>query len=835
MNLKEIQLELESEMVSEGAKRYEKELARGLTSVGPGKALLRKALRPMADAIVEACRPKRGRAKRGVKYIREIDPFILADLTMRRVLDCAVKEETLVKTCKAIASAVEWHTKDASLRAASVAIWNKTQTRLAKTQSPEFRRKSIDGTVAGMKRWAVENAPDLATMLDDVKGVQWDIETQLEVGATLVDLFSSSTGFVTTAEVRKTRTQSKVIVRLTEGTEAWLKEQNEYHSVLRPVNLPMVVPPRNWCAMEEGGYLDNSKAGVDFIKTKAKSLEFENHDMSDAFDAVNLIQRTPWRVNLRVWQVMSQAWETGSRIGGVPPRIFEEGARPLQPLPTRLADMTPEQRKEDPAYSTWSLKRRDAHEYNADLRSDVKSFGDLMSVATRFSQFPEFFHPHKLDWRQRTYPISMFLSPQGDQFNRALIEFAEGKRMGDSDNSAAWLAIHGANCFGVDKVSFEERIAWVEENHNDILEAAFDPLGSRFWTAADKPWPFLAFCFEWLAYTITGDDHITHLPVALDGSNSGLQHLSSMLRDSRGAKITCVSPGEQPEDVYQMVADQVERVLKGECELTQGNDEWAEIWYGKVNRKICKQPTMTYTYSATESGMRDQIKHALDALDKTAETGSHLTFTSPLQDNAKAASYLAGIVRSAIAVQMEKAAEGMTFLQGLARVYSKTGLPLRWTTPLGVPVVQYYPKSKAQKKNVFINGQRHELIINIDCESILDKKRSAAGVSPNFVHSMDSTHLLWTVLYCSDEHQLDCFSMIHDSFGTHATECDQLASATREMFVALYDEDRLRNLWLETIDLLGPVSPELIDELPCVPELGTFNIEDVRDSQYFFA
>ena len=623
MNLEEIQQGLESEMVSEGAARYAKELEKSLTSVGPGKALIRKALRPMAEAIEQACVPKRGRAPRGLKHIQGIDPYILADLTLRRVLDCAVKQESLTKTCRAISKAVEWHVRDASLKAASIAIWQRGQRRLAKTQSPEFRRASIDGMVSGIKRWAENNAPELATKLEDVRGLSWGIEEQIEAGALLIDLFSKATGFVTTDEVRHSRNKSKTIVRLTEGTEEWLRKQNEYHSVLRPVMLPMVVPPKDWSSMDEGGYLDNTKAGVDFLKTRAKALELENYDLQDAFDAVNLIQRTGWRVNLRVWQVMQQAWETGSEIGGIPPRYYEDGEKPLEILPSRLVDMTPEQRKEDAEFRSWSARRAAVHQYNAELRTTVKDFGNLMGVATRFSQYPAFYHPHKLDWRQRAYPVSMFLSPQGDQFNRSLIEFSEGKRMGDSENAPAWLAIHGANCYGVDKVSFEERIAWIEEHEDDILESAMFPLDVDFWETADKPWPFLAFCFEWLGYRIAGDDFETHLPVALDGANSGLQHLSAMLRDPEGARVTCVAPGDKPEDVYQMVADAVEETLEVEClcyeQAGQPRPEWAYVWKDKVTRKIVKQPTMTYTYSSTESGMRNQIVSALKDLDTQAQ------------------------------------------------------------------------------------------------------------------------------------------------------------------------------------------------------------------------
>jgi len=392
--------------------------------------------------------------------------------------------------------------------------------------------------------------------------------------------------------------------------------------------------------------------------------------------------------------------------------------------------------------------------------------------------------------------------------------------------------------WGEDKVSFVDRIDWVRSHHNEIIQAAREPLEQHWWwKQADKPFPFLAFCFEYRKWCIDGDDHITHLPVALDGSNSGLQHLSAMLSDEEGARITCVKPGNQPEDVYQMVADQVERELDHRLKLLDDADHaWAAIWHGKVARKIAKQPTMTYCYSATEAGMRNQIVKALSDLDKVArESGKpgYLPFTSPLQTNVDAADYLAPIMRKAIGVRMVKAAEAMEFLQKVAQVYSQTGLPLRWTTPLGVPVVQYYPTSTSERKEVFVNGQRHQLRINVDCANRLDKRKAAAGVSPNFVHSMDSTHLLWTCLHVGDKFGITDLAMIHDSFGTHATGCDAMAFSLREMVVALYEQDRLSIFHDQITALLG--DDPLVDEMPQVPEYGSFDLETVRDSDYFFA
>lgn len=830
----ELQLNLEDEMVSKGADRYAENLKRGLDGTDAGKVLMRRALRPTVEALEVAMGPRKGRPQAAIVHISGIAKPILADITMRRLLDCAYKEETLLKTCRAIATAVEWHVKDAALNEASTAIWDRLQVKLRKTPNPTFRRKSIDGTVEGIREWAErEQKPELVKKLKFVRGLDWNIKEQIAVGGFLIEVFNAATKMTDTKEIRMGRKKSKVVVYLTAGTREWLDKRQDADKLMRPVHLPMVVPPLPWTGMRVGGYLDNSKAGVKFMKTKSKAQDLESLDLQDIYDSVNLIQETPWRINRDVYGVMRQIWDNGTGVAGVPPKFASDGARSLPRIPKQFEHMSNEERATFPEWKAWKNTRRGVHEYNSDLMAECRAFTGLMTTAEQFAGFPAFYHPHKLDWRQRAYPISMFLNPQGDQFNKGLIQFSRGKRMGDNENSAAWLAIHGANVWGEDKVSFEDRIAWVQDNHLEILTTARDPLGcAEYWTQADKPFPFLAFCFEYAGWTADGDDHVTHLPVALDGANSGLQHLSCMLRDPDGAKITCVAPGAIPEDVYQMVADQVE------VELTYLVDEpWAQIWKGKVSRKIAKQPTMTYTYSATESGMRGQIEKALHDLDKDARDSGipgYLPFTDASQTNADAAKFLATIVRKAIAARMSKAAEAMTFLQECAQVYSQTGLPLRWKTPLGVPVVQYYPKTTSELLNLFINGTRHRLKVDIELPNVLDKRKAKAGVSPNYVHSMDSTHLLWTVMHVADNFGVEDFAMIHDSFGTHATGCDAMAYSLREMMVTLYDTDRLAEFRQAIVDALGD-DQELIDELPAVPAYGTFDVSTVRDSDYFFA
>lgn len=836
---------LEDLMVSKGVERYYSMLEnRGIENTGPGLTLRRRALAPLSAAVAEAQAPQgRGRPKRGHAQLREVPPEVAADIALRRILPAAIEQQALIKVAKSVGTAIEWHVRDAQLVEANNALWNRKQEQLKTTTNPTFRRASIDGTVRASTEWARQNnEKELLERMESVKGTGWTEQDKLDVGFALIDLMASSTALIVVETTSTGRNKKKTSVRLTEQTETWLKEQHEYHALLRPVFLPMVTEPAPWAALDSGGYLDNSKAKVSFIKGVRRDQDFDLADCGDVFDAVNAIQATPLRVNRAVFDVMRQVYEQGSGIGRVPPKYPEDAYLPIPEYTEAQKRLTKEQRRADRHYYEVTAARRHAYTRNAEIRSEVHAFAGLMQVTPEFVDRDRFWLPYKLDWRQRCYPIPVALNPQGNQFNRSLIEFAEGSRMGDNDNAAAWLAIHGANSYGVDKVSYEDRIAWVEENEDKILESAMFPFDCDFWQQADggaKAWIFLAFCFEWLGYRIAGDDFVTHLPVGLDGSNSGLQHLSAMMRDSDGAAATNVAPSEEPADIYTEICESVEQKLSDRIDAEHAgigaeSDEWAYVWKGHIDRKICKQPTMTYTYGATLTGMTQQIENALRGLDKKVEgeRPCYLTFTKEDQNNREAARYLAPIVLEAIRGRLPKAAAAMDFLIETARVSASIDVPLRWTTPTGLPIIQKYPKFVNARDNVYVDGRRHQIAVQQVVPGKVNKKRQANGASPNFVHSMDSTHLMWTVLKCSDNYGMTDFAMIHDSFGTHATNCDVMAFVLRETFVSLYSEDRLAAF---KEDVKRRLPEELHEQLPELPERGDFDLESVVDAEYFFA
>lgn len=127
-----------------------------------------------------------------------------------------------------------------------------------------------------------------------------------------------------------------------------------------------------------------------------------------------------------------------------------------------------------------------------------------------------FYYPHNLDFRGRAYPMHPHLNHLSSDLCRGILEFAEGRPLGKS--GLRWLRIHLANLYGsgVEKLSYDGRLAFVENHINEIIDSADNPLGgNRWWLTAEDPFQCLAACIN-LAETLkSSSPHtvISHLPV----------------------------------------------------------------------------------------------------------------------------------------------------------------------------------------------------------------------------------------------------------------------------------------------------------------------------------
>ena len=443
-----------------------------------------------------------------------------------------------------------------------------------------------------------------------------------------------------------------------------------------------------------------------------------------------------------------------------------------------------------------------------------------MDVCKELVDEPCLYFPYQLDYRGRAYPIPQVLNPQADDIGRALLQYAQGKPLGKS--GAYWLAVHLANTYGYDKASFDERVTWVEEHEAAIRDSAEHPLhGGLFWADENKvaqPWCFLAACLEWVDYLNhhRSPDFASHLPIAMDGTCNGMQHLSAMGRDQVGGRATNLVRGPKPADIYQEVANRV--LPRVQSDVEAGNEEaryWLAQLTGPHGRKVVKRATMTTPYGVTPAGIREQL----------IEDG----FTADLADLAArriVAEYLTSVLTEGIGQVVVQGKQIMSWLQQIAGTLAQNDRGVCWTTPVGFPVVVEHRKYKERRIRTALGRLQ---VYDPETPLQLQSMRQKSTIAPNFVHSLDAAHMMLTVNRLHQE-GLCHFAMIHDSYGVHACDVDRMHTVLREEFVRIYKEPVLAQFLAEQCK----ANPGI--QLPKTPPAqGQLALEEVQHSAYFFS
>lgn len=172
----------------------------------------------------------------------------------------------------------------------------------------------------------------------------------------------------------------------------------------------------------------------------------------------------------------------------------------------------------------------------------------------------------------------------------------------------------------------------------------------------------------------------------------------------------------------------------------------------------------------------------------------------------------------------------MGWLQEVAAVFNKAGLPIQWQTPTGFIVKQNYRNQPTKTISTFFGKQRIDLGFKTQSNKLY-RRGQVNGIAPNFIHSMDASHLMKTINQCFKE-GMTSFTCIHDSFGTHACDIDKLNRILRETFVEMYNQNVLEDFRNQA---LSQLPEELQCMIPPLPERGTLDITQVKDSKFFFS
>ena len=550
-----------------------------------------------------------------------------------------------------------------------------------------------------------------------------------------------------------------------------------------------------------------------FIKqTNKRYLEELNnrwHEFPAVSNAVNIMQRTEWVINRPIYDVLEKCVLNGYQLGKLP---INPDDIPLPPKPFDIA-------VNKDAKTKWKREASSVYKDRAKSKSKYIQIRQILEEAKTFL-LRGFWYPYQLDFRGRIYPKSPMLSPQSADYARALIKFKFGKPMA-TDEAFNNFAVAGAGLFGeTDKEELSVRRQWVIDNADKIISTANNPLTDTWWTDADKPFSFLAWCMEYRDFALSdfSPDFITTLPIQSDCSNSGLQHYSAMMRDEVGGRATNLIPANKPNDVYGLVAEKVIEKLKSKT------DPMAKKWldYG-IDRKICKKPVMCLPYSLTQYSCRqyiqDHVEKELIERNKQHDFGDDLF---------KSTHWLTKVVWESINEVIVGAKDIMKFLKDVAKLVASENLPVAWTSPLGLPIMMSAYKKESKRVKTKMGDSIIKLSVSNLTEEI-DRRKTQQSICPNFIHSLDASVLQLSVNKAS-ELGIDNFSLIHDSFGVVAPDADKMAQALREAFCEIYHQDVLANWAMEMKQILSDKNKK---KFPSIPAKGNLDLDQVKKSVFF--
>ena len=419
-----------------------------------------------------------------------------------------------------------------------------------------------------------------------------------------------------------------------------------------------------------------------------------------------------------------------------------------------------------------------------------------------------------MDTRGRIYAVQNYLTPLGSDLAKAMLVFEDPQQVSGFD-----LCIHIANCFGKDKLSFEDRVAWVNENSASLYLIGDDPIGNyevieelELDKEKKTKWQGVAACQVYRDYCdhieTNGDEEgfMSDLIVGLDSTASGTQILTILGRDDKVAPYVNVSASHDGNvgDFYTYLSN----YLKPKLELHRGTSDTLDAIlddWNPYSRKLSKRNSMTFVYSGTKYGFGEQ--HWQDRHDY-GSLGSELTRSDCRLVGNAMYEVCEENIRGGAEI-MEWLRDGVDHHQG--------GAIISWTMPDGFTAFQVADKSKKSQLKVEI-GTRTIQLVYYTFRDIPDVRSHKNGISPNWVHAYDAYLLRLIVNGMPDEAPI---STVHDQFSTSSYYIQELQEVAKVAYKTIGDRDVAEAICAEAFGIHRSL-----------PLVGTWELDEIDNAEF---
>lgn len=806
------QREIEKESLNLGAQQYLDSVAaaedgeRGADTLH-ARRIITQMTSGLADIIQEDLKGKRSMHAKVINRLNTERAVVIALRTLFNKLSVTSEKDLPFTTLAVtIGDALQSELKMESLQ----------------KENPEYMREVVTNWKSKRAKSARHKTNVLNHLITEREGdwKHWSSQVKALVGSYLIMQIHKNTDLLNLTTLQRGKKRVKQVTLSPEAVE-WISQHMEHMAFLKPLHRPMVVLPAPWSENTRPYLTDAMNSTIDFVRCRGKKMKSHYKTVAPSvYNAVSLAQSTPWRINKGILDFITNLQQLPN-----PQLIPSAGISnfPDYPLPKELKaeDMDEAQQT---IFREWKAAMRTLYSEDVVRRSNRQRLDMTLLIARDYEGYDEIFFPHSIDSRGRIYSIPTILQPQGDDIAKSLLEFSKGYKL--TAGGLIQLKIQIASKFGLDKASRDERLQWFEDNEGLVLDIGTRPLDMLDTIAdTDKPFQFVAACMDYASWKIDPDAPI-HARVNKDGACNGLQHFAAMLSDGElgdSVNLTPATAKDEPKSVYKAVAKEVEKMLK------QSTDEYAGMWLSfwhhlaskqddkpscLVDYKCMKRPVMTLPYSATMYSRMTYIKEYVRDKDMAGFFGT---------DYGKAVKYFADIVTEAMSTKIPSATLILDWLQESCRRILVEHSAVEWTTPLGLRVMNHQSKRKSVCCKLWFDNVQVRTSVKVDIDGV-DARKVASAVAPNFVHSMDATHMLWIVQAAWSANITD-LHLVHDDYGCHVNHGELLEAIARKEFARLYlIHQPLLDLYERYKDIL--------DEPPA--QLKSLDLNDLDKALYAF-
>ena len=546
-----------------------------------------------------------------------------------------------------------------------------------------------------------------------------------------------------------------------------------------PINLPSTKPVHS--------------EACDLIKPQASMDDPLSHTHDDSLfhQACNHLNAVGYTINQQQLDFILELYNSPKSI------LFLPGHKEPE-LPEYLDGMD-----EDQQYAT-RIARAKVYAERRIWRNQRTKLLSSLSLLSRYRNKEVFFNV-QADFRGRLYPEADIISYQGADWIRSVWQFSKGKPI-ETVEQGRWLYINAANCMGLSRKSFDDRVAFVTDSMDLWRQVVADPLGhTDVLKQASDPFRFIAAIREVVAYEDHGLGYISHIPVQIDASSQAIQIWAGITGTPELLEASNVIDSGTCRDIYDELGKDIY------AEALQDTHDGAGHWrISGIDRKVAKKAMMVIPYGGTYLAVQGIVdEHYPDVPFTAKQWLCHRLWTDGRD-----------ILHDLVKMQ-EKLTQAVS--QSLS---DSGGTTYTWTSPAGLVVTQRYMTTKRHRIKNAIGDTLYSYRLDTDKVSI---HKHARAFPANYLHSLDAS-LLCHAICTMNSNDVYNVMPIHDCVGVLAADVDTAKSLLSDSYVWLVSASHTLTQALCNILKVGGGDPA-----PCYDGSPRANLDPSGLSPYLFS